>query len=313
MTAPTLLEGRAWPMGAQLVDGGINFAVFSLHAQSIELCLFDARGEHEIARVALPGHTGDVRHGFLPGAGAGLVYGLRAHGPWRPDHGQRFNPHKLLLDPYAREIVGRHEWRDEHFDADRANPLHMDLRDNAPHALKARVIADEPVVPHTRPHTPLADTVLYELHVKGYTQRHPGVPAALRGTYAGLASDAAIAHLRRLGVTAVSLLPVHQHLDEERLVARGLVNYWGYNTIGFFAVEPRYASSASPRDEFRAMVAKLHAAGLEVILDVVYNHTAESDEAGPTLSWRGLDNTSWYRIATDEPARYDNYTGTGNT
>jgi glycogen operon protein len=312
----SLGEGRAWPMGAHVEDGGVNFAAFSAHAQAIELCVFDTTGQRLLATHALPGRTGDVWHGFLPGGGPGLVYGLRAHGPWRPEQGLRFNPHKLLLDPYAREIVGRFEWRDEHFDADRAHSRRMDTRDNAAHALKARVLGAEPPPAGQRPFVPIADTVLYELHVKGFTQRHPGVAPALRGTYAGLASDAVIAHLKRLGVTSLSLLPVHQHLDEERLVARGLSNYWGYNTIGFFAVEPRYASGVdglSPRDEFRAMVARLHAAGLEVILDVVFNHTAESDEAGPTLSWRGLDNTSWYRFMPGEPSRYENITGCGNT
>ncbi|HEX6362335.1 MAG TPA: glycogen debranching enzyme GlgX, partial [Albitalea sp.] len=209
MTA-TLREGRAWPMGAHVEDDGVNVAVFSAHAQSIDLCLFDAAGTTELARRPLPGRTGDVWHGFLPGAGAGLVYGLRAHGAWHPEHGLRFNPHKLLLDPYAREIVGRFAWRDEHFDHHRAHPERMDTRDNALHALKARALADPPPAAD-RVSIPLADTVLYELHVKGFTRRHPGVPPALRGTYAGLASDAAIAHLQRLGVTSVSLLPVHQH------------------------------------------------------------------------------------------------------
>ena len=195
MRFEALLEGRPWPLGAQLEPGGINFAVFSAHAHSIELCLFDERGERELARLPLPGHGGDAWHGFLPGAGPGLLYGLRAYGPWRPEHGQRFNPHKLLLDPYAREIVGRFAWRDEHFDADRMNAQRMDTRDNAEHALKARVVADDAAAAGHGPSTPLADTVLYELHVKGFTQRHPGVPEALRGTYAGLASDAAIAHL----------------------------------------------------------------------------------------------------------------------
>jgi glycogen operon protein len=313
VSRPALLEGRGWPLGAQVEAGGVNVAVYSTHASSIELCVFDPQGLRELDRMPLPGHSGDVWHGFLRGASAGLVYGLRAHGPWRPEEGLRFNPHKLLLDPYAREIVGTFEWRDEHFDADRTQRRRMDTRDNAAHALKARVVADLAPYAGQRPATPMADTVLLELHVKGYTQLHPDVPPALRGTYAGLASDAALAHLKRLGITAVSLLPVHQHLDEERLVARGLRNYWGYNTIGYFAAEPRYAAGASPRDEFRAMVARLHAAGIEVIVDVVYNHTAESDEAGPTLSWRGLDNPSYYRLAPGDPERLENYTGCGNT
>ncbi len=294
---PTLSLGRAWPLGSHCDADGVNFAVFSEHAEAIELCLFDVAGEHEVARLPLPGHSGDIWHGHLPGAGAGLVYALRAHGPWQPEQGHRFDPDKWLLDPYAREIVGGLDWR----------------RD-ATHALKARVIEEaQPAADPARPRTPLADSVLYEAHVKGLTMRHPDVPEALRGAYAGLASEAAIAHFRRLGVTAISLLPVHQHLDEERLVAHGLTNYWGYNTVGFFAVEPRYASSTSPREEFRAMVRALHAAGLEVIIDVVYNHTAETDDAGPTISWRGLDNLSYYRTKPGLPGVLDNLTGCGNT
>lgn len=313
----SVAAGRPWPLGARWDGRGVNFAVFSAHAQSIELCLFDDSGRHELSRTALPGHTQDVWHGWIPGAAPGLVYGLRAHGPWRPDRGHRFNPHKLLLDPWAREIIGNFEWRAEHFGADPSHPHHMDTRDNAAHALKSRVVdarfdwgVDE------RPHTPLAKTVLYELHVKGFTKTHPGVPEALRGTFAGLASDAALSHLTRLGVTAVSLLPVQQHIDEHRLVRQGLTNYWGYNTIGFFCPNPRLScggGTGSARDEFRTMVRRLHAAGIEVILDVVFNHTCEGAEPGPTLSWRGLDNASWYRLPHDRPDRYENYSGCGNT
>jgi glycogen operon protein len=309
-----LERGRPGPFGARVDGNGVNFAVFSEHAEAIELCLYDARGERETARLALH-RSGDVWHGRLPGAGAGVVYGLRAHGLWRPDEGHRFNAHKLLLDPYAHEIVGRYEWRAEHFAGDAEGRI--DTRDNGAHALKARVVADTFDWGEDRaPRTPLADTLLYELHVKGFTRLHSSVPEALRGTYAGLASDAAIAHLRRLGVSAVSLLPVQQHLDEQRLVTQGLSNYWGYNTIGYFAPEPRYASdgtAAAARADFRAMVRRLHAAGLEVIVDVVYNHTAETDELGPTISWRGLDNRSWYRLQPGRPALYENMSGCGNT
>ncbi len=309
--------GRPWPMGAHFDGEGVNFAVFSGHAQAIDLCLFDEAGERELARMRLPTHTGDVWHGRLPGAGLGLVYGLRAHGPWRPDHGHRFNPSKLLLDPYAREIVGRFEWRDDHLDADWRHPTHMDTRDNAAHALKARVVSDRFDWADDRaPDTPLADTVLYELHVKGFSHLNPALPEALRGTYAGLAHEASVAHLRRLGVTAVSLLPVHQHVDEERLARAGLVNYWGYNTIGFFSPEPGLAASVTGqavRDEFRAMVKRLHAAGIEVILDVVFNHTAESGEHGPTMSFRGLDNANYYRLQPAARSHYENYSGCGNT
>ena len=312
-----LQQGRPWPLGATWDGHGVNFAVVSAHARSIELCLFDAQGKSETSRTPLPGHSHDVWHGYLADAAPGLLYGYRAHGPWRPERGQRFNAHKLLLDPYAREIVGSFEWRAEHFGADAHHPHHPDGHDNGAYALKARLIdntydwGDD-----ANPHTPLTDTVLYELHVKGFTKLHRDVPEALRGTYAGLGHDAAIAHLKNLGVTAVSLLPVQQRLDEQRLSKLGLSNYWGYNTIGFFCAEPRLASGAfglSPRDEFRAMVKRLHQAGIEVILDVVYNHTAESDEHGPSLSFRSLDNALYYRLQSGHRATYENHTGCGNT
>ncbi|HJV97217.1 MAG TPA: alpha-amylase family glycosyl hydrolase, partial [Albitalea sp.] len=309
--------GKPWPLGASVDNEGVNFAVFSAHAQAIDLCLFDDAGERELVRMRLPAHTGDIFHGRLNGAQPGLVYGLRAHGPWRPDQGHRFNPHKLLLDPYAREIVGRFNWGDEHLDADRRHPAHMDTRDNEAHALKARVVADGFDWEGDRsPDTPLANTVLYELHVKGFSRLNPLVPQGLRGTYAGLAHDASIAHLKRLGITAVSLLPVHQRVDEERLARAGLVNYWGYNTIGFFSVEPTLAAShsgRSVRDEFRTMVKRLHAAGIEVILDVVFNHTAEGSEHGPSLSFRGLDNAAYYRLQPGARSHYENYSGCGHT
>ena len=312
--APLVLQaGRPWPLGASFDGHGVNFAVFSAHASQLDLCLFDATGRIEQMRAALPGRSGDVWHGYLPGAQPGLVYGLRAHGPWRPDRGHRFNPHKLLLDPWAREIVGPFDPRGPHAAADLEHPAQLDARDNARSTLKARVVhehfdwqGDQP------PATPLADSVIYELHVRGFTRLMPGVPEHERGTYAGLASDAALLHLKRLGITAVSLLPVQQILDEPRLAGLGLTNYWGYNTIGFFTPDPRYAATATPRDEFRRMVQRLHGAGIEVLLDVVYNHTPEGDERGPTLSWRGLDNASWYRLGNDR-AQYDNWSGCGNT
>ncbi len=317
---PTLSTGQPYPLGATLRADGVNFAVASEHAQSIELCLFDDGGRAETARHRLPECTDGVWHGLLPGARAGLVYGWRAHGPYAPQAGHRFNPHKLLLDPCAREIVGSFEWRDEHFgfvrgDADAAPRL--DTRDNARFALKARVA--EPLAPvAARPDPrPAADVLLYEMHVKGFTRLHPGVPEALRGTYAGLAHPAAIGHLLGLGVTTVSLLPVHYALTEERLVELGLANYWGYNTIGFFCPDPRLSGTphdtAAARREFRAMVEALHGAGLEVVLDVVFNHTAEGSEIGPTLSMRGLDNSMWYRLAQDDRSQYENSTGCGNT
>jgi glycogen operon protein len=304
-----LERGRAWPLGAQVVPGGVNFAVHAPHASAMELCLYDATGEVEQARLPLKARTGAVWHGLLPGAGAGLVYGLRAHGPWAPEHGDRFSPHKLLLDPWAREIVGRFEHRPEHHASHPA--------DNARWALKARVVEDHHDWGDDRPpHHAASDLVVMELHVKGYTMRHPQVPEGLRGTYAGLASAPAIAHLRHLGITAVSLLPVHQHVDEAHLQALGLRNYWGYNTVGYFCPEPGYAAArdgAGVRAEFRDMVRALHAAGIEVWLDVVYNHTAEGDERGPTIAWRGLDNRAWYRLPPGHPAGYENYSGCGNT
>ena len=309
--------GRPWPLGAHADGQGVNIAVASAHAEAIELCVFDAEGRREVTRLALPGRTNDVFHGHLADAGPGLIYGLRAHGPWEPERGHRFNPNKLLLDAYARDIVGRFEWRDEQYDTDRSDAGAMDLADNAPYALKARVVDDAFDWEGDRHvQRPLADTVLCELHVKGFTQRHPDVPAALRGTYAGLASDAAIAHLKRLGVTAVDLLPVQQRVDELHLRAKGLDNYWGYNTIGFFCPEPRLAAGlyGQPvREEFRHMVRRLHAAGIEVILDVVYNHTAEGNEDGPTIGFRGLDNARYYRLPPDDLSRYENFSGCGNT
>ncbi len=312
-----LLPGRAWPLGATWDGQGVNFAVVSSSAQRIEVCLFDADGAHEQARVPLPSRSGDVWHGYLPGAGPGLIYGLRAHGPWRPDRGQLINPAKLLLDPYARDVVGEFVWRDEQFGADRHYPLDMDERDNAAFALKARVTADHYDWGDDRaPHTPLADSVLYELHVKGFSKLQAALPEPLRGTFAGLAHPVSIAHLQCLGVTAVSLMPVFYPLDEERLALTGLGNYWGYNTLAFFCVNPALASrqdGVGPRDEFRAMVRALHAAGLEVVLDVVFNHTPESDASGPTISFRGLDNAGYYRLASDAPAHYENHSGCGNT
>ncbi|HEY4069000.1 MAG TPA: glycogen debranching protein GlgX [Burkholderiaceae bacterium] len=315
---PIVGEGRPWPLGAHWDGSGVNFAVFSANAQAIELCLFDTDGTHELARVRLPGHSGEVWHGRLEGAAPGLVYGLRVHGAWRPEQGHKFNPAKLLLDPYAREIVGRFDWSGPHFAAARDQLRQMDTVDNAAGALKARVTHDEiDWSGDVAPATALADTVLYEMHVRGFSRQNPAVPEALRGTYAGLGDKASIAHLKRLGVTALSLLPVHFHIDEERLVGMGLTNYWGYNTIGFFAPDPHLSATpddpAATRTEFRAMVRALHAAGIEVILDVVFNHTAESDIDGPTISFRGIDNASYYHLRADAPDDYVNDTGCGNS
>ena len=313
--------GRPWPMGASVDtrDGvaGVNFAVFSAYATLVEICLYDETGRHETTRWPLSNPSGDVWQGFLPGIGSGVIYGLRAYGSWRPDRGHRFNPNKLLLDPWAREIVGSIDLRgpqSPHFGADREHPQHMDPRDNGAQALKARVVDDIFDWEDDRPPAiALADSVIYEVHVRGFTRLMPGVPAAQQGTYAGLASDAAVAHLRRLGVTAVSLLPVQQILDEPRLSEMGLTNYWGYNTLGYFCPDPRYASSDDARGEFRRMVQRLHAAGFELLLDVVYNHTPEGDERGPTLCWRGLDNRSWYRLKDAHRDQHENWSGCGNT
>ncbi len=317
---PMIEFGVPWPMGATFDGAGVNIAVFSANAQAIDLCLFDATGETEIARLRLPGHTNDVWHGYVRGGRPGLVYGLRVHGPWRPDKGLRFNPTKLLLDPCAREIVGEFTWCDEHFAADRVHPRQMDTRDNAAMALKARVVLDAFDWGDDRPPcVGIADTVIYELHVKGFSRLNPEVPEPLRGTYAGLGHPASIGHLQRLGVTALSLLPVHHHIDEERLVKLGLVNYWGYNTIGFFCPDPRLAtkdaqaSGSALRDEFRQMVKALHVAGIEVLLDVVYNHSAEGDSTGPSISFQGLDNASYYRLDPLQRINHQNDTGCGNT
>lgn len=319
-----LQDGRHEPLGAQVRDGGVNFAVFSEHATRLELCVFDAAGQRELRRYALHGPVDGVWCGFLPGVGAGLVYGLRAHGPHAPHEGHRFNPQKLLLDPYAREIVGRFSWRAEHHGYPLGypdGPQALDERDNALHALKARVAAPlaAPSPRASAPRIAAQDLVLYEVHVKGFSMQHPSIPEALRGSYAALAHPAAIAHFKALGVTTLSLLPVHYAIDEPHLPGLGLHNYWGYNTLGFFCPDPRLASAAVRGEpsavvqEFRAMVQTLHEAGLEVVLDVVYNHTPEGNEYGPSLSLRGLDQKSYYRLAEDDPGRLENLTGCGNT
>lgn len=329
-----MLPGCPWPLGSHFDGFGVNFALASQHATAIDLCLFDDEGIGEVARIKLAARSDDIWHGYIVGARPGQVYGFRAHGPWQTELGLRFNAHKLLLDPYAREIVGRFEWRDEHFAHDRQRPTIIDTRDNAAWALKARVVAPTAQKPslathgepyHYEPYDwqgdqalrrPLADSILYEMHVKGFSKRNESIPEAQRGTFAGLAHPSSIAHLKRLGVSAVNLLPVHYVIDEERLTKMGLSNYWGYNTLGFFALNPRLVSGPSkhrPGDEFRDMVRALHRADIEVLLDVVYNHSAESDEHGPALSFRGLDNTTYYRLDANDQASYENHTGCGNT
>ncbi len=309
--------GSACPLGATWDGHGINFAVFSQHAEAVDLCLFDARGRRELARLRLPERTGFVWHGYLPDAGPGRLYGYRAHGPYRPEQGHRFNANKLLLDPYARAVVGRVRWTDANFGyrigAERGD-LTFDWRDNAPAMPKCRVLRGHYDWQDDRhPDVPWSETVVYELHVKGFTALHPQVPPQLRGTYLGLAHPAVIDHLRRLGVTAVELLPIHLFVDDRDLMRRGLANYWGYNSLGFFAPDPRYSASGDAVGELRGMVKALHAAGIEVLLDVVYNHTAEGSHLGPTLSFRGLDNAVYYRLMPNAPRYCNDFTGCGNT
>ena len=319
--APDLLPGQGTALGAELGRDRIEFALAAPHAQAVELCLFDTAGERETARLRLPEPQGGVWRGGLPlgpGIGAGLVYGWRVHGPWAPHEGHRFNPAKLLLDPAARAVLGRYTGDDLHLGHDPRSPSGdlPDLRDNAATALKARVVADLPPPSVPRPQPDPARRVIYELHIKGFTALHPQVPASQRGRYAGLAHPAVLAHLQRLGVTTVCLMPVAHRADESRLQAQGLSNYWGYSPVAWSAPEARYASegpASDPRAEFRAMVDALHGAGLEVVLDVVYNHTAELDEWGPTLSLRGIDNALYYHLLPGQQHRYANWTGCGNS
>ncbi|WP_134562675.1 glycogen debranching protein GlgX, partial [Pseudomonas aeruginosa] len=309
-------EGHPFPLGATWDGLGVNFALFSAHATKVELCLFDARGEKEIERIELPEYTDEIWHGYLPDAHPGQIYGYRVHGPYEPDAGHRFNPNKLLLDPYAKQLVGRLRWSEALFgytigsaDAD----LSFDERDSAPFVPKSKVIdpaftwAERPPV-----RVPWDRTVIYEAHLRGLSMRHPQVPEAVRGTFAGLMNADLLAHIRRLGVTSVELLPIHGFVDDKHLLENGMSNYWGYNSIAFFAPHPAYLASGQV-NEFKEMVAHLHDAGLELILDVVYNHTAEGNELGPTLCMRGIDNASYYRLMPDQRRYYINDSGTGNT
>jgi glycogen operon protein len=314
---PDRLEpGSPYPLGSTFDGLGTNFAVFSANAEKIELCLFDPQGRREIKRYELTEWTDEVWHGYLPHALPGLVYGYRAYGPYEPEQGHRFNPHKLLLDPYARKMMGSVKWTDALFGyrvrSARAD-LTFDRRDSAPAMPKAVVTAGRSTfMEDNRPHIPWADTVIYEAHVKGLTRLFDEVQPAERGTFAALASGPVIDHLKRLGVTAVELLPIHAYVQDRFLQEKGLSNYWGYNSLAFFTPEPRYFAGDS-HDELRLAVRRLHAAGIEVILDVVYNHTAEGSERGPTLSFRGLDNAVYYRLQADNPRFCVNDTGTGNT
>jgi len=309
-------RGHPYPLGATWDGEGVNFALFSEGAERVELCLFDPRSNRETERIQMRWQTDQDWHCYLPEARPGLLYGYRVYGPYDPKKGLRFNPHKLLLDPYAKQIVGQLRWSDALFGYRISGPredLTMDRRDSAAGMPRCRVIETAFSWGDDRqPRTPWHESVIYELHVKGFTQRHPEVPAHLRGTYAGLATDPVIEHLKRLGVTAVELMPVHAFVDDRRLVEKGLRNYWGYNSIGFFAPDLRY-SAVGHIAEFKSMVKRLHSAGIEVILDVVYNHSAEGNHLGPTLSFRGIDNAAYYRLVPGQPRHYMDFTGCGNT
>ncbi|WP_202967209.1 glycogen debranching protein GlgX [Nitrospira moscoviensis] len=311
--------GHPYPLGATWDGEGVNFALFSENATAVELCLFDrADQEKETHVIRLEERTNQVWHIFLPEVRPGQLYGFRVHGPYEPRAGHRFNPNKLLIDPYAKALQGRVQWSDAMFGYRIGDPdadLSFDDRNNAPHVPKSVVIEQAFTWGDDRPlRRPWSETVIYEAHVRGFTMRHPLVPDALRGTYAGLATRPVIEYLQRLGVSAIELLPVHALVDDQHLLDKGLTNYWGYNSIGYFAPEPRYA--AQPElvvNQFKTMVKTLHSAGIEVILDVVYNHTAEGNHLGPTLCFRGIDNAAYYRLKPDEPRYYMDYTGTGNT
>jgi glycogen operon protein len=307
--------GAPYPLGATFDGAGTNFSIFSGVAERIELCLFDEAGRE--SRVALPERNGLIWHGYLPRVGPGQRYGYRVHGPYDPAAGLRCNPAKLLLDPYAKAVDGAVGWNPALFSYHFGDPDSYNDADSAPYAMTSVVINPFFDWGHDRPlRTPYNETVIYEAHVRGMTICHPKVPAALRGTYSGLAHPAMLRHFQELGVTAVELMPVHQFVHDSTLAERGLRNYWGYNTIGFFAPHNGYASYGTRGEqvyEFKAMVKALHGAGIEVILDVVYNHTAEGNHLGPTLSFRGVDNQAYYRLVDGDAKHYYDTTGTGNS
>jgi isoamylase len=316
---PDVNEGLPFPRGATWDGAGVNFALFSANATKVEVCLFDKTGKMELQRIELPEYTDEIWHGYVPDLGPGTLYGYRAYGPYAPTEGHRFNPNKLLLDPYACAHIGELKWDPAVFgytigaeDAD----LSFDKRDSAPFVPKCVVV--DPTFEWrertTRHQVPWDRTIVYEAHVRGFTKLHPAVPEDQRGTFAGLSHPQVIEYIKSLGVTSIELLPVHTFVDDSYLLEKGLRNYWGYSTIGFFAPHPRYSSdSRHSMHEFKEMVARFHDAGIEVIMDVVYNHTAEGSELGPTLSFRGIDNASYYRLLEDQPRYYINDTGTGNT
>ncbi len=322
MAHPRSRPGAPYPRGATLTAEGVNYAIFSEHATGMEICLFDhLDAPRESARIVLHEHTDGIWHGFVPGLKAGQFYGVRAHGPYEPEKGHRFNPAKLLLDPYARAIAGDFEWGPELFGYPVGQGEDADLERNdldSAGQMPRSVIVDPAFdwAGDRRPRTPLDATVFYEVHVKGFTKLCPHLPEEVRGTYKGLGSEVAIEYFKKLGVTAVELLPVHQFVNDSFLLEKGLSNYWGYNSIGFFAPHAAYASDPTPGGqvrEFKEMVRALHAAGLEVILDVVYNHTAEGNHLGPTLCFRGLDNSAYYHLVAGSPRHCMDYTGCGNS
>jgi isoamylase len=316
---PRLREGLPFPLGATWTGDGVNFALFSAHATRVEVCIFDSSGQREIERISLPEYTDQIFHGHIGGLGPGTIYGYRVHGPYDPEAGHRFNPNKLLLDPYARTHFGELRWDHAVFGytiGAEGDDLTFDDRDSAPFMPKC-VVVDPDFDWHGEPQRRRVNwphTIFYELHVRGFTMKHPAVAQHLRGTFAGLGTPEVLRHIRELGVTSIDLLPIHTFVNDSHLLEKGLTNYWGYNSIGFFAPDPRYASDrANILREFKETIARCHEAGLEVILDVVYNHTAEGNERGPTLSFKGIDNASYYRLLPDQHRYYINDTGTGNT
>jgi isoamylase len=319
-------EGLPFPRGAAWDGKGTNFAIFSAHATKVEVCIFDAKGEREVDRVELPEYTNQIWHGYLPDISPGAIYGYRVHGPYEPDQGHRFNPNKLLLDPYAVAHMGELQWNPAIFGykMESMDDLTFDERDSAPFMPKSVVVDPnfnwsgapgrdrQGNLAHLA--VPFDDTIIYEMHVRGYTQKNPLVPEHLRGTYEGLGTKEVLAYIKDLGVTSIELLPIHSFINDSHLLEQGLSNYWGYNSIGYFSPDPRYAANRMQLlSEFKEMVARIHEAGLEVILDVVYNHTAEGNERGPTLSFKGIDNATYYSLIPDKQRYYINDTGAGNT
>ncbi len=313
-TSRPVEAGDPTRLGATYDGAGVNFALFSAYAERVELCLFDAEG-HELERITLPEYTNEIWHGYVPGLAPGQLYGYRVHGPYNPEAGHRFNPNKLLIDPYAKLIQGEIKWGQPTYGykfEDEAGDLSFDETDSAASMPKCAVVDGWAPTRHSRPRVPWSRAITYETHVRGFTRLHPAVPRGLRGTFDGLAHKEVVGYIKSLGVTSVELMPIHWFVDDDHLLAKGLRNYWGYNSLGFFAPMTRYLG---PRGlpGFRQMVRAFHDAGLEVILDVVYNHTAEGNEKGPTLAFKGIDNFSYYRTMPDDARYYINDTGTGNT